>query len=157
MTPSSRALDTSPEVEAVRFDLYRRMTPEQKARRVSDLTIAPHGGAFNAIHLDSAVKVDLFVAGDDAFDTERLARRQRVLVTADASSDLYVDTAEHTVLRKLEWYRRGGEVSERQWGDVIGVVRAQGRGLDQDYMRVWAERLGVSDLLDRAIREGSPE
>jgi hypothetical protein len=39
MTPSSRALDTSPEVEAVRFDLYRRMTPEQKARRVSDLTL----------------------------------------------------------------------------------------------------------------------
>jgi hypothetical protein len=61
------------------------------------------------------------------------------------------------VLRKLEWYRRGGEVSERQWGDVIGVVRAQGRGLDQDYMRVWAERIGVSDLLDRAIREGSSE
>ena len=39
MTPSSRALDTSPEVEALRFDLYRRMTPEQKARRVSDLTL----------------------------------------------------------------------------------------------------------------------
>ena len=118
---------------------------------------APHGGALNVIHLESAVKVDLFVAGDDAFDTERLARRQRVRVTADAPFDLYVDTSEHTVLRKLEWYRRGGEVSERQWGDVIGVVRAQGERLDRDYMRAWAERLGVGDLLDRAFREGSPE
>jgi hypothetical protein len=61
------------------------------------------------------------------------------------------------VLRKLEWYRRGGEVSERQWGDVIGVVRAQGERLDRDYMRAWAERLAVADLLDRALREGSPE
>ena len=39
MTPSSRALDTSLEAEMLRFDLYRRMTPEQKARRVSDLTL----------------------------------------------------------------------------------------------------------------------
>ena len=33
-----RALDTSPEAEAVQVELYRRMTPAQKAQRVSDLT-----------------------------------------------------------------------------------------------------------------------
>ena len=121
---------------------------------------APHGGAFNAVHLKSAVKVDLFVVGDDSFDTERLARRQPVRLTGElegAPAEVFVDTSEHTVLRKLEWYRRGGEVSERQWGDVIGVVRAQGERLDRDYMRTWAERLGVGDLLERAFREGSRE
>jgi hypothetical protein len=40
---------------------------------------------------------------------------------------------------------------------VALAIAATLERLDQDYMRVWAERLGVSDILDRAIREGSPE
>jgi hypothetical protein len=66
--------------------------------------------SFNAVHFATAIKVDFFVAGDDPFEAERLAHRQRI-DTPDGR--LYVDTAEHTLLRKLEWYRRDGEVSER--------------------------------------------
>jgi hypothetical protein len=112
------------------------------------------GGAFNVIHLATAVKADLFVAGDDPFEAERLAQRRRVRIAEDAPSDLYIDTAEHTIVRKLEWYRRGGAVSDRQWGDVVGIVRAQGTRLDRDDLRVWADRLGVDDLLEQAMREG---
>lgn len=103
-------------------------------------------GSFNAIHLASAIKADLFVAGDDAFEAERLANRLRV---ETPSGVLYVDTAEHTMLRKLEWYRRGGEVSERQWRDVQAIVRIQGDRLDRERLRLWAARLGVADLLQR--------
>ena len=66
---------------------------------------------------------------------------------------LRVDTAEHTVLRKLEWFRRGGETSERQWRDVVGVLRAQGRRIDREELTAWAGRLGVSDLLQRVLDE----
>lgn len=114
------------------------------------------GGAFNLIHFATAVKVDLFVAGDDAFDAERLATRRRERIGATDSEALDVDTAEHTILRKLEWYRRGDEVSERQWRDVLGVIRAQGSRLDWDRLAAWAPRLGVADLLERARREGQP-
>jgi hypothetical protein len=112
-----------------------------------------HAGSFNVIHLDTAVKVDVFVAGTDAFQTERLARRQRVRVWDDPPGELWVDTAEHTVLRKLEWYRRGGEVSDRQWRDVLGVLRAQRGRVDRTRLDAWAQRLGVSDLLERAVHE----
>ena len=56
-----------------------------------------------------------------------------------------------TVLRKLEWYRLGREVSDRQWNDILGVIRTQGDRLDFDYLRHWASELGVADLLERAL------
>lgn len=104
--------------------------------------------SFNAVHFASAIKVDFFVAGDDPFEAERLANRQRVETPAGV---LHVDTAEHTLLRKLEWYRRGGEKSERQWRDVQAIARIQGERLDAERLRHWAGRLGVTDLLQRLL------
>lgn len=127
------------------------VSPEAAAAAAAQL----RGGSFNAIHLASAVKVDFFLAGDDPFDAERLASRERVPVGDAPGADLFVDTAEHTVLRKLEWYRRGGEASERQWRDVIGVLRARRGRLDRESMAAWAQRLGVTDLLTRAIKEST--
>ena len=66
------------------------------------------GGAFNVIHVPTAVKVDIFVAGSDAFDRERLTRRIPVTFSEDEDSiSLFIDNAEDTILPKLEWYRRG--------------------------------------------------
>jgi hypothetical protein len=55
------------------------------------------------------------------------------------------------VLAKLRWYRAGGESSDRQWADVLGVLRVQAGGLDLDYMRRWAKNIDVLDLLERAL------
>lgn len=54
------------------------------------------------------------------------------------------------MLAKLQWFRRGGEVSERQWWDVLGVLKVA-RHADRWYLRAWAVPLGIADLLDRAI------
>jgi hypothetical protein len=70
-----------------------------------------------------------------------------------AGAALHVDTAEHTLLRKLEWYRRGGEACERQWRDVQAIARIQGDRLDRDRLRLWADRLSVMDLLQRLLME----
>ncbi|HEX6051854.1 MAG TPA: hypothetical protein VFZ21_21445 [Gemmatimonadaceae bacterium] len=108
------------------------------------------GESFNAVHFGSAIKVAFFVAGDDPFEAERLRSRQRIEMP---NGILYVDTAEHTLLRKLEWYRRGGEVSERQWRDVQAIARLQGDSLDRVHLQRWARRLGVKDLLERVTRD----
>lgn len=108
--------------------------------------------SFNLIHLDTMFKIDIFVAGDRPFDREALRRaRHEVLGAEPEVLDVPVATAEDVVLAKLEWYRRGAEVSERQWGDVVGILRVSAQTIDTAYLKRWAAALGVTDLLDRAL------
>lgn len=132
-------------VEALGADFYVSADAAREAARA--------GRSFNVIHIDTAVKVDVYVAGNDPFNAERLRLREQVLVGGEPPVALLVDTAEHSALRKLEWYRRGGEVSDRQWRDVVAILRVQGDALDRGHMLEWGSRLGVADLLARAFDE----
>jgi hypothetical protein len=111
--------------------------------------------SFNLIHLESTFKVDVFVARPRDFDRAQLARRQSHLLSEAPKLRAYVTSAEDTVLSKLEWYRMGGEVSELQWRDVLGMLKVQKGRLDQDYMRRMATSIDVVDLLRCAIDEAS--
>ncbi len=90
---------------------------------------------------------------DGPFDDSEFARRREVTVADGAT--LCVKSPEDTVLRKLCWYRDGGEVSDRQWRDVVGVLRLSATGLDLDYLRLWAQQLNVATLLERAQRDAA--
>lgn len=113
-----------------------------------------HHQSFNVIHLDTMFKVDVFVAGGRKFDALQLARRKTQVVASAPERLAYVTTAEDIILAKLDWYRQGGEVSERQWRDVLGVLKVQAERLDLPHLRRWAAELAVGDLLERALEEG---
>lgn len=55
------------------------------------------------------------------------------------------------MVAKLEWYRLGGEDSERQWGDILGVLRLNAGKLDLELLHSSAAELGVADLLVKAL------
>ena len=109
--------------------------------------------SFNVIHLETMLKVDVFVSRDRPFDRRAMERARSSSPEAAGERPLPLASAEDTVLAKLEWFRRGGEVSERQWTDVLGVLRAGGESLDRRYLEDGARELAVSDLLDRALAE----
>lgn len=112
---------------------------------------------FNVVHLQTMLKVDIYVLTGRAFDRESFRRRLTApLEDSDEARTYNVDTPEDTILHKLEWYRAGGEVSDRQWGDIVGVLKVQSDALDVDYLRRWADDLGVADLLERAIEAAAP-
>jgi hypothetical protein len=110
-------------------------------------------GAFNLIHFDTMVKIDVFVRKEREFDRQQLSRRVSEQVSTDPGETLWILSPEDVILAKLDWYRLGGEVSERQWRDVLGVLKTQAGHLDKTYLQKWAGELGVEDLLSRALNE----
>jgi hypothetical protein len=110
---------------------------------------------FNLIHLATMLKVDVYVLTPRPFDRASFDRRVSVVFDPTRGRAFKVDTAEDAVLHKLEWCRAGGEVSDRQWNDLVGVLKVQSAALDLVYMRRWAAVLDVEALLDRALAEAS--
>ncbi len=107
--------------------------------------------SFNVIHLDTMLKVDVFVASSTPFHLMQMRRRVLQAATPDGGTTFYVASPEDTVLAKLQWYRDGGGVSDRQWNDVLGVLKVQGAALDRGYLEQWARELGLTELLRRAL------
>ncbi len=108
----------------------------------------------NIFYLPVVMKVDLFCVGASPFDASEFDRRKRLLVRPP-SGTLVVKSPEDTVLRKLLWYLDGGSVSDRQWRDVVEVLRVSATELDRAYLAAWAERLHLSKLLERALTDSA--
>ncbi len=109
--------------------------------------------SFNVLNEDTGVKVDFFISKNRLWDEEMLGRRRMGYLGNDPEPAFEVESAEDYVLSKLAWYRLGGSFSDRQWNDILSVLKVQVLSLDTAYMEKWAPELGVSDLLIKAFDE----
>ncbi len=109
---------------------------------------------FNVIYLTTNFKVDVFIAKNRPYDRNAMDRiRQDSFDDDPPSARFFLPSPEDVVLSKLEWFRLGDEVSERQWRDVIGILKVRLASLDRSYLKKWAAELGVNDLLAKAWKE----
>ncbi len=103
--------------------------------------------SFNLLHLATMFKVDVFVMPEAPWERSQMNRRERVSVGDSDQDQAYFASVEDSILAKLRWYRMGGEVSDRQWKDVLGMITLQRDALDVAYLEHWADVLRVADLL----------
>ncbi|MBW6472352.1 MAG: hypothetical protein K0B14_04440 [Anaerolineaceae bacterium] len=109
--------------------------------------------SFNIIHRETMFKVDVFIPQPRPFLQSQLIRSQKQTFFFETEVSAKFASPEDTILAKLEWYHLGGEVSERQWRDILGVLKTRAGTLDLGYLRKWADELEVNDLLERALKE----
>ena len=114
-----------------------------------------HNSSFNIIHRDTVFKVDIFIPRQRPFQRSQITRAQRQTFELESAMSANFASPEDTILSKLEWYRMGGEVSERQWRDILGVMKTREGELDLNYLHKWAAELKVADLLERALKESA--
>jgi hypothetical protein len=107
--------------------------------------------SFNMIHLNTLFKIDIFLPKNRPFDDQQFKNRALYIVAHNPERTAYIASAEDTILAKLEWYRLGNEASERQWRDVIGIIKVQDKRLNLEYLRQTASELGVLDLINKLI------
>ncbi len=110
-----------------------------------------HRRSTNVFYLPVFTIIDLYLPADSPFQRSQMARKRVVEFPDSPGVPIPMASPEDVVLKKLEWFRKGQEVSERQWSDVLGVLKVKGRSLDRGYLDTWAEQLGVADLLARAF------
>jgi hypothetical protein len=137
-----------PLVTELRADFY---IDEQQVRAALE-----HSRSFNVIHLRSSYKFDIFPLTADRYQQIQFGRRrfEQSSIFTGKPLELAVSSPEDVILSKLRWFHQGGEVSEQQWNDVLGVIAVQGQNLDVRYLRDWAKYLGLSQLLEQALEEG---
>lgn len=111
--------------------------------------------SFNLLHYATMTKIDIFVHGDTDFDRSVMRRRTPIRIE---SIDRNIDFAspEDIILRKLVWYQLGNRISDRQWYDLVGVLKVRADKTDIEYLRHWADDQGVRELLERALDEAGP-
>jgi hypothetical protein len=140
-----RSEHIQPFIEALQGEFYldEEMIAEAIQRQAS----------FNIIHRETMFKVDVFIPRPRPFLQSQLARAQRQTFQFDTEISAKFSSPQDTILAKLESYRLGGEISERQWRDTLGVLKTRAGELGLEYMQLWADDLQVSDLLERALKE----
>jgi hypothetical protein len=108
--------------------------------------------SFNIIHLATAFKIDIFIRTETDFQKQMLSRARKLRLGTGTKMLSFV-SPEDIILLKLDWFRQSGLTSQRQWSDVQGVLAGQAKVLDFDYLKNWAKKLGLNELLTKAISE----
>lgn len=110
--------------------------------------------SFNVIHLATMFKADVFILQGDAWSREEMARsRSEQFDMPEGQATVRFASPEDTLLHKMIWYKLGNQISDRQWGDILGIMKVQGAALDHEYLNRWAPQLDVMDMLLRARKD----
>lgn len=103
----------------------------------------------NITHTETIANADLYITDVSPFAVSQMARRR--MIDLEGIPAFWVASPEDTILQKLRWGRRSQ--SEKQWRDVLGILKLQAETLDYAYLGQWSETLDLIDALNQAFTE----
>jgi hypothetical protein len=107
-------------------------------------------GHFNVIHLDSAMRADVYVAPDEAISNWALQHRRARMVEGEA---VQFAPIEYVIAYKLRYFQLGG--SERHLRDVARMLEVSNSEIDQGVLHRWIAELDLDDAWERARSFGA--
>ena len=105
--------------------------------------------SFNIIHFQTTEKADIFINRSDEFSLSKMKRRQ--LYVSQNEQGFYICSPEDSILQKLLWFGLSEGQSQKQWRDILGVLKLQGNTLNFSYLSSWSEKIGVQKTLEMAL------
>ena len=132
-------------------ELYQLLKERYYISKEAMNTALIQRGSFNVIHLESAFKIDIFICKDTAFEKQLILRRKLLRFSDSVDKNFAVVSPEDIVLLKLRWYLEGGQISDRQWQDILGILAVQKKNLDFEYLNRWTAILGINELFQKAV------
>lgn len=109
--------------------------------------------SFNLIHLETAIKIDVFIYKDEPHQRKAIERKVKDKFDDEFDFEYYFSAPEDIIIAKLRWFEQGNRISQRQWLDILGVIKVQGEKLDIRYLKTWTQELGLFELLEKALNE----
>ncbi len=109
------------------------------------------GQVLSVTHMETILNADIVLSPDNTFERSKMQRRRLESLDEAGIMQFWIASPEDLILAKLLWGQTSQ--SEKQWRDVLGVLKVQGETLDFEYMKQWAKVLGVVDALAQALVE----
>jgi hypothetical protein len=119
---------------------------------VAELADALNGKrpCLNATHLETIENIDFILADDSEYEQLKFERRQWYQLASGKS--IAIATPEDIVISKLQWRRRSQ--SDKQWRDILGILKVQQERLDLAYVDHWTAQFQVQPDWWQAKQEG---
>lgn len=124
-------------------------SPDYYISETAALEAVRRNSQFNAIHIPSGLKVDVFIPLPTEFSRTQQSRVRRIIFGQESSA-LYA-APEDVILHKLIYFQLSGGASQKHVRDIGGMMRVSREEIDVVYIREWASKLNVLNEWDLVL------
>jgi hypothetical protein len=113
--------------------------------------IAKRMSSFQVTQIETISRADLMIPLATEFSRIQFTRRKTIPIAQ--GQDVYFASPEDVIINKLLWGKKSQ--SEKQWRDVLSIMKTQRETLEYGYIREWTDELGITpDYLKATIEAG---
>ena len=94
-----------------------------------------NSSSFNLIHLETAIKIDVFIYKDEPHQRKAIERKVKDKFDEELDYECYFSSPEDIIIAKFQWFELGNRTSQLQWLDILGGFPAETGGKPSSVLR----------------------